>query len=140
MIPFEKQLSTNRPIVYIAVSEQKKRSLRFLLDPGAEVSVVKIGAMDLDIKANPVDVISLQGVTNEKCASVGSVQLNLKLDFFSVKHKTFLVTNSFPKPCDGLLGSDFFSEFSSELSFRHKYLKVFKNKEVFSQIAALEIE
>lgn len=121
----------------IKVNEYKRRPLKFLLDPGAEVSLVKINAMDFDVKANPNDVISLHGVTRERNSTVGSVQLNLKFDCFSIMHKTYLVRDSFPIPCDGLLGSDFFSEFSGELSFKNKHLKVIKNIQKFSNIATL---
>lgn len=122
----------------MSISQFKDRPLQFLLDPGAEISVIKVNKLDLDVKVNPRDIVPLQGITNELKKSVGSTHINFNFHNFSGQHKVYLVTESFPIPCDGLLGSDFFMHFPCDLSFKDNCLKIYSDSQKLNQIAAFK--
>ena len=86
------------------------------MDTGADISIIKINNND-QFQINSTDKTTLSGIGNGTITSLGSTYIELQIESLIISHKFQIVQNSFPIPCDGLIGMDFLSELNCKLDF-----------------------
>jgi hypothetical protein len=91
-------------------------SSSFNLDTGADVSLIKLKQVPLDVEIVK-RIITIKGVTSGSIHTLGIAKINIHYNsqFFP---KTFhVVPNSFPIPSDGLIGIDFITKYNAILDY-----------------------
>ena len=92
--------------------------LVLLVDTGADISLIKSQNINEKNKINSNELKSLSGIGEGTVNSIGSTQLELRVENFAVvTHKFHVVHDDFPIPCDGIVGMDFLTEFNCNLDF-----------------------
>lgn len=62
---------------------------------------------------------NLSGIEKGVVKSLGTIDLDLKIGDFLVPHIFYIVHESFPIQCDGILGMDFITKYNCILDFHH---------------------
>lgn len=112
-----------RPTNYITCSiPNSNKTKRFLVDTGAEVSIIK-NSHDLYYLNNLEDkTISMTGITSEKISTLGILHSKVNINNFSFAVDFNLVSEDFPIITDGILGQDFLEEYKCILDFSSQTL------------------
>lgn len=93
---------------FISISNpQADRNLLLLLDTEAHITILKRSMLNKNIKLNTNEIISMKGITDERCLSLGSVSIILIFEHLSIAHKIHVVQDDFQIPAHGILGKDF---------------------------------
>lgn len=93
--------------------------LIFLLDTGAEISIIKEQCLKPDIEINDSCIINIRSVTDNIIRSFGIVNNELISHDFSVFHQFHVVPNNFNIPADGIIGKDFIKFHECILNYRN---------------------
>lgn len=117
----------NDPKFITFYSPNAEKNLKFLIDTGAAVSLIKHDVLStnkttLDIK----DIISITGINrNMPISTLGSTDIELELDYLCLKHRIHVI-NSYKinMDYDGILGEDFFLSQKAEISYTAKTIKI----------------
>lgn len=94
--------------------------LTFILDTGAEISIIKSQSLRPDAYIDRSNTINIRGVTDNIIKSCGTVENELFLNDFSVFHDFHVVPNTFNIPADGIIGKDFIKYHKCILNYRKK--------------------
>lgn len=94
-------------------------SVKFLLDTGSQISLVKLASIRKGVKFDPSGRIKIKGITKESKETFGTVLLHLKVGDLQIEHRFQLMDNSLDIPYDGLIGND--------LCKRHKAIVDYEN-------------
>lgn len=87
--------------------------MRFLLDSGASISVLKERCVNQTLRMNRS--LRIDGIGGSMYANK-SVNIDLKVEDLCLKHN-FVVLNDFSSEFDGIIGSDFFTRYSAVIDF-----------------------
>lgn len=90
--------------------------LTFLVDTGADISLLKQFNNEYR-RLDKSHATKISGIGQGTMTSLGSIQLDLRVDKFIVPHEFQVVHWSFPIPCDGILGIDFMKKYNCILDF-----------------------
>lgn len=94
-----------------------ENDLTFLLDTQADVSILKIDALQKYLHIDTENSIQLKGITDEYISSHGSQIVDLHFDHIKIKYKFQIVDEKFPIPAHGIIGKDFIQDFKCILDF-----------------------
>lgn len=95
----------------------KENKLKFLLDTGADLSVVKETSLQPGIRHTLKGGISIKGISNTILKTEGTMLLKLFTDTHETTHNFHVVGNEFGIQYDGILGRDFFEDKQSIISY-----------------------
>lgn len=91
--------------------------LTFLCDSQADISVIKISAVEYQLRINGDERINIKGVTKDIIESIGTVQLELRFESTRIKFKFHVVPDEFNVPSNGIIGRDFNKFFNCKLYY-----------------------
>ena len=90
----------------------------FIVDTGADISLLKKDCIRSDILCNPRDRIKIQGINKDCIETLAST--HSKIFFPNIKtvdHKFHIVGDNFNLNCSGILGIDFLQNFKSIVDY-----------------------
>ena len=96
------QAGRRPPIVNLRSPQIERNHVRFYIDIGVDVSLIKKNKINTKVPIDQDCVVSISGVTPGECAALGSFQVEIS-DFLCEAH---VVPEDFPIDTDGLLGWD----------------------------------
>ena len=96
------------------------RPLKFLLDTGASVNLIKRSEVSPYINIDKNSIIILKGITPESLNTLGKVIIN----FFDTNAEFHLVEDNFPIEEAGILGNDFFRKNNARINYSENYLEI----------------
>lgn len=102
-----KSKSGNSVDIFIPLLKSNKGNVLFLVDTGAEVSLLKKSVNNINNIINYNEKMELYGINLESTHTLGTVQESLKIGNFAINHTFHLVPDNFPIEEDGILGKDF---------------------------------
>lgn len=89
----------------------------FLVDTGADISILKFGSVKPNWTYNPENHCSIRGIANEEKKSYGTIECLIVTEGYSIENSFHLVGNDFPVPTDGILGRDFLTRYKCEINY-----------------------
>lgn len=90
----------------------------FIIDTGADISLLKKNFIKDDILCDPEKKFTIQGITNENIKTLASVKSKILLPRqISLDHEFQIVEKNFPISCAGILGKDFLLNYKCILNF-----------------------
>ena len=89
--------------------------MRFLVDTGAEVNLIKIQALNPRTVIATHEAMTITGITKDSFNTAGSTEVT----FFDKPIRVQVITSALPVEVDGILGVDFLSAEGAEISFHH---------------------
>ena len=89
--------------------------MRFLVDTGVEVNLVKIQALNPRTEIATHEAMNITGITKDSFNTEGSTEVT----FFDKPIKVQVTTSALPVEVDGILGVDFLSAEGAEISFHY---------------------
>ena len=95
--------------IEIKAPELIKEKANMLVDTGADITLIKIGKVQDDVRAED-EIVSLRGIAPMEIKTLCLVQLNIKVGNKTVTHPCRLVRDDFPLEADGILGQDFMAK------------------------------
>ena len=101
---------------FIQLSTTHGSIIRFLVDTGAEISIIK-EELSGNSHINEHESCNLQDITNVSIRTLGTTQLEFKLNDQYLNHSFQVVQNDFPLILDGILGRDFLYKFSTKIDY-----------------------
>ncbi|XP_055597534.1 uncharacterized protein LOC129747381 [Uranotaenia lowii] len=99
----------------------------FLVDTGADISILKFGAINPNWTYNPDNRCSIRGITTEEKVSYGTINCLIDTENYALESSFHLVGNDFPIPTDGILGRDFLARYKCEINYDSWMLTVYYN-------------
>lgn len=90
--------------------------ITFLVDTGADISLLNQSNREYSQLIDPYYTI-ISGIGKGTIKSLGSMQLDLKIEIFLIPHEFQVVHRNFPIPCDGIQGIDFIKKYNCVLEF-----------------------
>ena len=103
--------------ITLGVGSSRTGYVRFLVDTGADVSLIKASVLKKGTKYSLQERVALQGVTEEIVKALGTLDLKLETENKERMHKFHLVDESFSLRCDGILGKDFWSSTGAKINY-----------------------
>ena len=102
------------------IPEGRKDGLLFMVDNGATVNLVKIGALDPNALVDTSRAIPLIGISDQTVETLGTISLTIR-----DKPVTFLVTyDNFPIDQDGVLGRNYLKQEKAVISYHYNTLMI----------------
>jgi hypothetical protein len=95
----------------------KENKLTFLLDTGADLSVIERLSLQPGIKHKLKGGISIKGIFNTIMKTEGTIILKLFTDTHETTHTFHVVGNEFGIQYDGILGRNFFEDKQSIINY-----------------------
>lgn len=99
----------------------------FLVDTGADISVLKAGSVKPYWTFNPDNHCSIRGITAGERESYGSIDCLIFTENNTIENTFHLVGNDFPIPTDGILGRDFLTRYKCEINYDTWILTAYSN-------------
>jgi hypothetical protein len=84
--------------------------LKFLIDTGAEISIVKSTSLKPGCNYEPTKGINVKGISNALLRTEGTAALKLLTPTHEATHTFHIMGNSFECNYDGILGQDFWKD------------------------------
>lgn len=96
----------------------------FLIDTGAEISLIKEEVILNKQKINKQNMVALKGITEGKLFTLGECEMTLQINDGIMVHKFYVVSNEFPIRQSGILGRDFLTEKQIKIDFGRNILTI----------------
>jgi len=103
--------------VTIRVDISKRGNMRFLIDTGAEISVVKCTSLRPEISYESAKGISIKGISSSCLRTEGTARLKLFTPTHETTHIFHVMGNDFGYQYDGILGQDFWKTHRSTINY-----------------------
>jgi hypothetical protein len=84
--------------------------LKFLIDTGADISIVKSASLKPVFNYEPTKGINMKGISNALLRTEGTAALKLLTPTHETTHTFHIMRNSFECNYDGILGQDFWKD------------------------------
>lgn len=110
--------------VKLNLKETITQVTNFLLDSGADVSLIKISQLKDFTKYNKDIIYKLKGITDSIIETLGSIQLTILLKTRIILFNFHVVPDSFPLSVDGIIGRDFLQYYKANINYSNNYLTV----------------
>ena len=112
----------------------KEDKLKFLVDTGADVSLIKSDKLNGEGTYDPDKAIFLQGIGPNNIQSFGTTICSVRFGKLDLTHEFHLVSKTLNLKYDGILGNDFFETFKINICYGTKTLKCGKNTVRFNSV------
>ena len=103
--------------VTIKVPLSKTGKLKFLIDTGAEISIIKGVSLRPGINHKPTQGINVKGISNSLIRTEGTVMLKLLTPTHETTHSFHIKGDSFDCQYDGILGQDFWIDKEATINY-----------------------
>lgn len=111
--------------------------ITFIIDTGAEISIVKLNKLDQNTKVNIRDKITISGVTHGNIMrSIGKTFSNIYLSHIPFGHDFHIFSSNVQLYCDGILGNDFSFKYNARINYGTRQIEF----EYFSEDGPLKSE
>lgn len=94
--------------------------IKFMINTGSEINIIKCDSVKTGIKINKEDVIKVSGITSSHIKTTGSLVVNL----FGKPIRFYVVETTFPIEQNGILGSEFLKAVGANVSYTQQCVKV----------------
>ena len=96
--------------VTVGVDLGRTEKLRFLIDTGAEISIVRGNRLRPGFNYEPTKGINVKGISNSLLRTEGTVMLKLLTLTHETNHLFHVMGEGFDCRYDGILGQDFWKD------------------------------
>ncbi|KAK2578538.1 hypothetical protein KPH14_012027 [Odynerus spinipes] len=121
-IHFVRSNTTKPPVVTLQSTVFKKQRAEFLVDTGADISLVKENEIVPEAHRNFNKTINLKGITSEITSTIAEIPIEINKNM----HNLHIVAENFPIKENGILGSDFLEKEQATLSYPSNSLEISK--------------
>lgn len=94
-----------------------KHLCTFLNDSQADISVIKLSSIQVDIPFDNSIIIKIKGITDNIIESLGTISIDFFFDDVLVSHTFHVVPDEFNIPSDGIIGKDFNRRFNCVIDY-----------------------
>jgi len=98
--------------------------MRFLVDTGAEISIVKGACLMPRVSYHPTDGIKVKGIADSILWTEGTVTLTLLTQTHETSHTFHVMNNDFDCIYDGILGRDFWENKMATIDYCDRTIKM----------------
>jgi hypothetical protein len=91
--------------------------LKFLIDTGAEISIIKGASLRPEINYEPTKGINVRGISNTLLRTEGTVMIKLFTTTHETTHTFHIMGDSFDCQYDGILGQDFWKDKRATINY-----------------------
>lgn len=103
-------------------NELRRMPKPFLLDSGADISLVKLSELKPDVFIHEDVTFILNGFGGQPHKTLGYVNLNVLVSQNKIPHTFHVVGSDFPVPFTGILGNDFLKEHQMLVDYKNNVL------------------
>ena len=103
--------------VTIRTNSSRTGKLKFLVDTGAEISVVKDSSLNPGIMYESKEGISIKGISDSFLKTKGTARLKLFTETHETTHIFHVMGSSFSCHYDGILGQDFWKIYRATINY-----------------------
>ena len=89
----------------------------FMVDTGADVSIIKISTLNTNHYINSRNACSIKGITANQTYTLGTTNLSITTEGAQVPCTFQVVDDLLPIPTDGILGRDFLTKYRCEINY-----------------------
>lgn len=108
-------------VVQLKCNEGAKTDVKFLIDSGSQISMIKLSSVKKGTKFDPSGRIRIKGITKEVVETIGTVLLHLQVGKLQIVHKFQLMGEGIDIPYDGLIGNDLWKQQKAIVDYeKHK--------------------
>jgi hypothetical protein len=107
---------------------REKEGLLFLVDTGADVSLIKGSKPVGTAEFNPDGRVKVKSVDGSPIETHGAIEAKIGLGSKSVMHRFQLVSKQVDIPCDGVLGRDFFQRARAKICYETRTVVLYGEK------------
>lgn len=93
------------------------KPLTYLCDSQADISIIKISAIEKQLFTDKSHTIDIKGVTKDIIESLGIVNLEFYFDSITIVYTFHIVPDEFNIPADGIIGRDFNKYFNCKIDY-----------------------
>lgn len=112
----------------ILKTESTHSECTFLVDSGAEISVLKPTKLKQAIHVDNQQICTITGIQHQSIDTLGTINVPLHLPYEStISHKFHIIPENLPIPTDGILGRDFLTKFHCVIDYDTWTLSSFIN-------------
>lgn len=121
-------------------SNVSNRKLEMLTDSEADISLIKVNALQHNFILNEKENMILRGITDGRVKTLGTVLIELDFNNIIMEHKFHVVDHKFDIPTNGLLGKDFIKTHGCILDYRKMEMRFEINNfevktKIYSEVA-----
>jgi hypothetical protein len=103
--------------VKLTVDVSKTDTLKFLVDTGADISVIRDATLKSRCNFKPENVIEVKRISKGVMKTKGTVILKLFIGTHETTHEFHVIGDSFQLQYDGILGRDFWESKNAVISY-----------------------
>jgi hypothetical protein len=113
----EKHVRSNLDTVTLRVDMSRTDKLKFLVNNGADIAVVRDSSFKPGFDFKSDNVIEIKGISKGVMKSNGTINLKLFTDTHKTTHDFYVIGDSFLLQYDGILGRDFWESKNAVISY-----------------------
>ena len=102
------------------VDISKEDDLLFLIDTGADISLLKGNKLIGTTEYDPVKKVKVKCVDGSPMETHGFLEARVELSNSSIVHDFQLVNKQVDRPCDGILGRDFLKRTKANVCYESR--------------------
>ena len=113
----KKHYKSKLDTVTIRADSSRTGKLKFLIDNGAEISVVKDSSLNQEIIYESTEGISIKGISDSFLKTEGTAMLKLFTETHETTHVFHVMGSGFCCQYDGILGQDFWENYRATINY-----------------------
>jgi hypothetical protein len=103
------------------------RKLKFLIDTGAEISIIRSSSLIPGVEYDWHKRMEIKGISNTVMKTLGKIKLKLFTDTHETTHTFHVLGGKFDTHCDAILGKEFLEERKSVINYCSRQIVMDKN-------------
>lgn len=115
--------------IYVHLKLDYDQHIRFLLDTGASICVVKNSSVNTNIPIYKNKSTKILGISGD-LQTIGTCNIQIHLENFIVPYEFHVVPDNFPIPVEGIIGANFLLEFNAILDLEKFLLTTKKGSNI----------
>lgn len=101
------KINNNLTNFIVLLTNVSKRPLTFLIDSGADISVINIKSFEFNLDISKEKFCTISGITENSTSSLGTMNLDLYIEDDCINQEFQVVDENFSLITDGILGRNF---------------------------------
>ncbi|PNF14896.1 hypothetical protein B7P43_G05140 [Cryptotermes secundus] len=101
----------------LGVDLSKTNELKFLIDTGAEISLVRSSSLKPEVEISCSEGINVKGISNTIMRTKGTTELRLFAGPYETTHTFHVMNDNFQWQYDGILGRDFWIDKGANINY-----------------------